>query len=599
MTRRLSIALSLCLAALALTCASAQASGGTVTGWGYNYYGESGNGTPSTNSCACLESPVSIPGLSGISQVEGGYYHSLFLSTDGTVRSVGENEQGQLGLGNATGPEVCDGDPCATHPTVIPGLSGVVAIDASGYSSYALLANGTVMAWGENEEGKLGLGTSTGPEVCDGDPCVTHPTLIPGLSNVVAISASTEADTAFALLADGTVMGWGYNYEGQLGGGVGTYDGCECVDHPVAIPGVSGAIAIAGGDDSAMALLADHSVVAWGESYYGQLGNGDATIYNPTCDCLPATKTLTGVKSIAGGDYHGVAVMLDGSTKTWGYNSSGQLGIGSTTGGTCSCVATPTTVPGFGGAQAATANYYESMVLLSTGTVSGAGYNGYAELGDGTLEERVSPVGNSVTGASAANLRYYGGAAIVGPSQTLSVAFAGAGTGTVQGGGEVSCPTLCTAKYPQGKVVNLTATSTNGGFAGFSGPCTGTATCQAKMDADQTVTATYGVPAGTKITKAKILSPKKKATFSFSAPGAITGYQCKLNRPKPKPKKGKAKKPKKPKFASCKSSKLYKNLKPGKYTFQVRALDVLGADTKPAKRAFKIHPPKKKHKKKH
>ncbi len=580
MTRRLSIALSLIVMGLVFS-SSAQASGGTVVGWGYNGYGEVGTGAVTTNSCGCLAVPVSTP-LTGVTQTARAYYHSLALQSDGTVKSWGYNYEGQLGNGTTTD---------NVTPTVVPGISSVIAIAAEGEHSLALLSNGTVMAWGENEAGELGLGTSTGPEECNGDPCATHPTMIPGLSNVVAIAAGPEE--SFALLANGTVMGWGYDYYGQLGDGTGVQAGCYCVDHPVAVPGVSNAISISAGESWAGALLADHSLMVWGENSDGQLGNGTTEYDNSNCYCRGPAKTLTSVKSFAAGSYHGIAVLLDGTVQTWGYNSEGQLGNGSTGGGSCYCVPTPNAV--LSGGQAAAADYYNSVFLLADGTLRATGYNYYAELGDGSNTERLSPVSvYGVGGATAVNLGYYGGSAIVGPSQTLSVAFAGAGTGTVQGGGEIGCPTICTAKYPQGKVVSLTATSTNGGFAGFSGPCTGTATCQAKMETDQTLTATFGAPAGTKITKAKILSPKKKATFSFSAPGAVTGYQCKLNRPKPKPKKSKAKKPKKPKFANCKSAKIYKNLKPGKYTFQVRALDVLGADAKPAKRVFNIHPPKKK-----
>ncbi len=591
MTRRISLALSLCLLGLIFS-SSAQASGGTVSAWGYNYYGETGVGHVTQTGCDCLESPVAVPGLAGVTQTAAGYDHTLYLLSDGTVRSAGDDASGQLGYPSTTPYE-------NPTPAAIPGVSGAIEVAAPGDNGYALLANGTVTAWGDNESGQLGIGTTTGPEECSGDPCVTHPVLIPGLSNVVAIAGGGE--TAFALLANGTLVGWGEDEYGQLGDGTGVQGGCECVDHPIAIPGVTNAISITAGEAWAAALLADHSVMVWGESYYGELGNGSTEYNNNDCYCRGPAKTLTGVKAIDAGDYTGAAIMLDGSVKTWGYNYYGELGNGSaSTVPPCYCVATPETIPGFGGAQAVDASYYDTLALLGDGTMRGAGYNYYSELGDGSTTQRLSPVGNSVTGASAINAGYYTSAAIIGPSQTLSVAFAGAGTGTVQGGGEIICPTICAAKYPQGKVVNLTATSTNGGFAGFTGPCTGAATCQAKMEADQTVTATFGVPVGTKITKAKILSPKKKATFSFSAPGAITGYQCKLNKPKPKPKKKAktSKKQKKPKFASCKSAKIYKNLKPGKYTFQVRALDVLGADAKPAKRVFNIHPPKK-HKKKH
>ena len=592
MIRRAAIVASLGLLAFVFS-GSAQASGGTVTGWGHNNFGQVGTGEVSnTTSCACIPTPVTITGLSGVSQTAGGYDHSLFLSANGTVSGAGLNGVGQLGNGTTTETAI---------PTAVAGLANAIAIDAGGEASYALLSNGTVMAWGENESGQLGIGSTTGPEDCGGaEFCSKLPLVVPGLSNVVAISAA--GGTAFALLADGTVMGWGDDEGGELGDGVGSSTGCECVDHPIAIPGVAGAIAISAGEGWAMALLADRSVIAWGQNFDGQLGTGDANNYNPDCFCLPATKSLSGVRSIAAGARHGMAVMLDGTVDTWGYNYYGQLGNGTNERSNgCYCVAVPAPAPAYAAAQTASANYFDTMVLLGDGTVRGAGYNGYGELGDGSEVERLSPVAATVSGASAVALTNSGGFAIIGPSQTLSVAFAGAGTGTVQGGGgEITCPTICTAKYPQGKVTPLSATSTGGGFAGFSGPCSGVAICEAKMEADQTVTATFGVPKGTKITKAKFAGKKvKRATFTFTAPGAITGYQCMLIRPKPKPKKHKAKASKKQKklqFAACTGPKAYKNLKPGSYTFKVRALDILGADAKPAKRAFKIHPPKKKRK---
>lgn len=132
------------------------------------------------------------------------------------------------------------------------------------------------------------------------------------------------------------------------------------------------------------------------------------------------------------------------------------------------------------------------------------------------------------------------------------------------------------------------------GFAGFTGACTGTGPCQVKMAQDQTVTATFGPPAGSAITG--FTKRKRRAAFSFAAPGAVTGFECKLKRPKPKPKKGKkAKRPRAvPKFAPCGPGKAYKRLKPGRYRFEVRAVNILGADAKPAVRKFGIKAPKKK-----
>ena len=91
------------------------------------------------------------------------------------------------------------------------------------------------------------------------------------------------------------------------------------------------------------------------------------------------------------------------------------------------------------------------------------------------------------------------------------------------------------------------------------------------------------VPSGTAISGAKINRKKRTAKFQFSAPGTVTGFDCALTRPKKKKGKKSA-----ASFATCGSPKLYKHLRKGKYTFEVRALNSNGADSAPATRKFKI-----------
>ncbi|MBA3866591.1 MAG: hypothetical protein H0X42_09655 [Solirubrobacterales bacterium] len=128
------------------------------------------------------------------------------------------------------------------------------------------------------------------------------------------------------------------------------------------------------------------------------------------------------------------------------------------------------------------------------------------------------------------------------------------------------------------------------------------------MNADQMVTATFGPPTGTAITAATINRKKRTASFSFTAPGAITGFECELIKPKVKvkvkhhkkhhgkAKAGKAKKKApKPSFSACVAGQTYKHLLPGSYSFAVRALDSLGADAVPATQKFHLPKPKLKH----
>jgi alpha-tubulin suppressor-like RCC1 family protein len=206
-------------------------SNATVECWGINDYGEIG--VPiSTATSPCVEigmapaqtdvcvEPVPVPGLTGVTAISAGVYHTCALLSGGTVKCWGEDFLGTLGNGTMIGA----GDPtpvqvCADSTCASP-LSGVTAISAGYSSTCALLTNGTVVCWGDNSHGELGDGTTTGPEMCDGSlPCSTTPVAVTGLSGVTAISVG--GFYACALLAGGAVECWGLANSGELGNGGG------------------------------------------------------------------------------------------------------------------------------------------------------------------------------------------------------------------------------------------------------------------------------------------------------------------------------------------------------------------------------------------
>ena len=182
---------------------------------------------------------------------------------------------------------------------------------------------------------------------------------------------------------------------------------------------------------------------------------------------------------------------------------------------------------------------------------------------------------------------YDAGAWVFVTQYTLTVTRSGSGTGTVTSApAGIDCGGSCAALFDAGSSVTLSAAAATGStFTGWTGCDTTSGTrCTVTMSADRGVAASFRLlPPGTKITKAKISSKHHQAKFSFKAIGTATGFQCALVKT---PKKH-HKKPK-PTFKACRSPKTYKHLKPGKYTFEVRAFNAGGADSTSAKKSFTI-----------
>jgi len=349
------------------TVASVGASRNTVMAWGWNLDGPFGTGTSRSV-------PVAVSGLSGVKAISAGSDHSLALLKNGTVMAWGQNDRGQLGNGTNTS---------NTVPVAVSGLSGVKAIAAGGAGfSLALLKNGMVMAWGANDSGQLGNGSFTSSNV---------PVAVSGLSHIRAIAAG-GGYFGMALRSNGTVWTWGGNDYGQLGNGSTT----EYSPTPAAI-GLSNVTAIAAGDAHALALTSGGTVMAWGYNEWGQLGIGTFTGTGPCfydlVICSPdpvAVSGLSGVKAIAGGAGFSLALLQNGMVMAWGANETGYLGIGTNTNSDV-----PATVIGLYRVRAIAACRGEgahSLALLQDGTVMAWGANAYGELGNGTYTSSTVPV---------------------------------------------------------------------------------------------------------------------------------------------------------------------------------------------------------------
>ena len=272
--------------------------------WDWGGYGEISSGFAISSSpklkAVCSTLPVQVSNLSDVVSIAGdnsGYA----LDSSGNVWAWGSNESGQLGNGTTND---------SSTPIKISNLSNIVAIAAKGVTNYALDGSGHVWTWGSNFYGQFGNGTSGGKDIS------TTPVQISKLTNIVAVAAGSV--TGYALDSSGHVWAWGDGNSGEFGNGTSSDS-----KGPVQIPNLPKIVAIDGGVDGY--ALDDYGYVwSWGGNLDGSLGNGISSsliITGPT-----KVSNLSNIVAIAAGGDTQYALDGSGHVWSWGHNYGGQLG---------------------------------------------------------------------------------------------------------------------------------------------------------------------------------------------------------------------------------------------------------------------------------
>lgn len=285
--------------------------------WGSNLSGNFGNTTNSNSS----STPLSVFSSASWTKLVGGGevnattgYFTAGIKSNGTLWGFGKNTHGQLGIGNATD---------ISSPVQIG--SGTNWADVFGSfcrSNFAIRTDGTLWAWGQNPEGNLGDGTTT-PRSSPVQIAGTWTTVAAGLFHTIGIKS------------DGSLWGWGDTGSGQVGSGsTGT-----SISSPVQLQSGSTFVKVAAGHSSSFAIRSDGTLWAWGTNGSGQIGLGTALALRYSTPVQVGS--LTTWSEVKTGGSAVFAKRTDGTYWSWGYNSDGQLGIGST-----SSKSTPVQVPG-------------------------------------------------------------------------------------------------------------------------------------------------------------------------------------------------------------------------------------------------------------
>jgi alpha-tubulin suppressor-like RCC1 family protein len=185
----------------------ARCADGTVVAWGNNAYGQLGNNsTINSNVPVAITNSGDLSGRTVVSLV-GGSDHSIGLCSDGSLVAWGRNNYGQLGNDSTTNSSI----PVVVDASDVLAGKAIVAIASGGWHNLALCSDGTLAAFGRNNSGQLGNSGTT-------DSSVPVTVITSGAlfgKTVTAIGGSNAH--SLALCADGTLAAWGSNNNGQLG----------------------------------------------------------------------------------------------------------------------------------------------------------------------------------------------------------------------------------------------------------------------------------------------------------------------------------------------------------------------------------------------
>ncbi|HTE50070.1 MAG TPA: hypothetical protein VK698_04300 [Kofleriaceae bacterium] len=351
---------------------------GTVRCWGANEQGQSGIGTldsPQT-------SPTDVVGLTSAVSVDCGTAHCCAGTEEGGAQCWGWNAAGELGA-NLTGAEMFNrptpGSVLEPAAKGVAEVSGATQVAAGGAHNCAV-KGGEVWCWGWNAAGQGGNDpqggangnlyvanpsgitdvvqvalahaflaehscavTSSGQAICwglndqgqlgDGGTAGRHTAAPVGLVSVTAVAAGSKHTCAIGRPADApksepAVFCWGLNDFGQAGP-----DAVSPQLTPIAVPGVEGAVALAGGQSHTCALLDTGSIRCWGANNFGQLGDGTVVNHAEPSDVVSpdGSGMLIGVAQVATGFGNSCARTVTGRVFCWGLNDLGQLGQGTAT----------------------------------------------------------------------------------------------------------------------------------------------------------------------------------------------------------------------------------------------------------------------------
>ena len=339
---------------------------GSAWAWGHDSSGQLG-----INSTTDKNTPQAITSSTPWTAISAGDSHVLGIKADGTLWAWGLNDKSQIGISSLATTAL------QKTPAQITSPSGTwIAVSAGGHDSFALKADGTLWAWGDNGDGQLGIS--------NGNAAVKVPTQVgAGFQFVKA-----GYDFTIGVTADGNVFTWGHGSGDQLGNG-GTAN--------TTVPGTAILYAVKpgavmGGASHGAELRTSGVLTTFGSVGSGALGLTSAQIAgctSSTACAQPVAVTSTKAwRAVATGESQTLGIKSDGTLWAWGANYAGEVGNGHTT---------PQTTPVQIGTDASWLKVFagptsgSSFGIKADGTLWAWGQNGSLQLGTSASGNKTTP----------------------------------------------------------------------------------------------------------------------------------------------------------------------------------------------------------------
>ncbi|NJK43850.1 MAG: hypothetical protein HC933_05790 [Pleurocapsa sp. SU_196_0] len=304
---------------------------GEVRCWGANGSGQLGIDSTVAVNDAKNTSPVLLG--QPAKQITAGGTHNCALLVDGTVKCWGNNDSGQLGYGDILKRGAAAGDMAG-----LQALKGIKAkqITAGLQHTCALLEAGTVFCWGNGLQGKLGYGINSADNILTPTNAPSSVNIL-GNANATILEVRAGNQHTCALLSTQNMRCWGVGLSGALGyastANIGLNEPPSSAGDVNLGQNVVPPLGLGSTASHTCVVLASKNVSCWGKGGFGQLGYGNVNDVGDNETPLSAGIVNVGgtaVHSVVTGGSHTCALLETGAVRCWGLNFSGQLGYGNT-----------------------------------------------------------------------------------------------------------------------------------------------------------------------------------------------------------------------------------------------------------------------------